>query len=352
MRTELAAVAATNAAGTASDTPTGSSRRRREPTGRTVAAERPLASIPATPPGAGTVTLMGTRRHTLLIGPEPLRRHLREPGPSPLLVDAADEDPSGAVRSAGLFTTSVRVVRGEELDAEATTRLAEAVAVSSLPVTIEAEKMHPANEKKLSAECTVRKLSLGSNGRNLVRDIAARLGVELAGEAADEILERLGHDPGRLVGALEALSAGGYARPGAAQIRLLSGSSRSEGLPWALLDELEKSSERAAETIKRLEAIPTIAFMAKRVRVAAFTVEHPETPREQAAETLGEISEGAWRQARRLGERIGRARCHRLLPVLAEADTHAKRGKADAALRLAVGAYRLALLESPATPQR
>jgi DNA polymerase III delta subunit len=286
---------------------------------------------------------MDEPRHTLLVGPEPLRRHFRE-GSGHLVVDAAEEDPASALLSAGLFTSSVRIVRAEETGAADVERLAHALGTTPLTVTIEAEKLHPANEKKLSAVCRIVKLSLGTNAGRIIRDIAGRLGLDPGEQAVDELIERLSHDPGRLVGTLEALAAGGYVRPNVAQVRLLAGSSREEGLPWHLLDDLDGKANAASETLPRLEAIPTIAFLAKRVRIATFASEHPDRDRVDAVTLLGEISEGAWRQGRKLAERLGAERCRALLPVLADADTRAKRGQAEAALRLAAGAYRLAVI--------
>lgn len=310
----------------------------------TVAAALHAASIPArVPPGRTVVTMTG-KPHLLLVGAEPLRRHLRPEGDH-LLVDASDDDPVAGVRGAGLFTASVRLTRVENIDVAGADRLVEALKVSTLPVFLEAEKLNVAVEKRLAAVCEVTKLSLESRGKETLVRIAERLGVRLGVEVVGVLLERLGHDPGRLVGTLEALGAGGFTEPSAAQVRLLAGSSRAEGLPWRLLDEIERG-EVDPDSIGRLEAIPTIAFLAKRVRLATHSVENPGLEHGGVHDSFGNVSESAWRQAKRLGTTLGAQRCRTLLETLAAADVHAKRGRGDAALALVGGHLRAALLDA------
>lgn len=290
--------------------------------------------------------MQGTR-HLLLVGPEPLRRHLRGRGEH-LLVDANEDDPVAGVRGAGLFTSSVRVVHGEVLDAAGAQRLADAISGSPFPVLVEAEKLHAAAEKRFAAVCDVVKLSLEKDGRQTITRIASALSLELEASVTSLLLERLSHDPGRLVGVLEALASGGFTRPSAAQVKLLAGSSRAEGLPWHLLDALEQG-RAVDDVVERLDPIPSIAFLAKRIRLVAHMLENPGLGREDVHESFGNVSENAWRQTRRLGERLGRERCSELLGVLAAADVHAKRGRGRAALVWASGAVRAALLTNDAS---
>lgn len=310
----------------------------------TVAAPRGAASIPARVPSGRTVVSMTGKPHLLLVGAEPLRRHLRPHGEH-LVVDAAEDDPVAGVRGAGLFTTSVRLTRIETIDVAGAERLVDALKGSTLPVFLEAEKLNVAVEKRLAAVCEVTKLSLESRGKETLSRIAERLGVRLAPEVTGMLLERLGHDPGRLVGTLEALSAGGFNEPSVAQVRLLAGSSRAEGLPWRLLDDIERG-EVDPDVIGRLEAIPTIAFLAKRVRLATHSVENPGIEHGAVHDSFGNVSESAWRQAKRLGTTLGIDRCRMLLEKLAAADVHAKRGRGEAALALAGGSLRAALIDA------
>jgi len=320
------------------------SRRRGDAIHPTVAADRGAASIPARVRVERTVPDMTGKPHLLLVGAEPLRRHLRPEG-AHLLVDAVEDDPVAGVRGAGLFTTSVRVTRVEALDVAASERLVAALRNSTLPVHLEAEKLNVAVEKRLAAVCEVSKLSLESRGKETVARIAEQLGLRLEGDVVGALLERLGHDPGRLVGTLEALAAGGFREPTSAQVRLLAGSSRAEGLPWSLLDDIERG-EVTPDLLERLEAIPTIAFLAKRVRLATYSVENPDREHGEVHESFGNVSESAWRQARRLGTNLGVTRCRALLETLAAAEVHAKRGRGDAALALAGGSLRVAMLDA------
>lgn len=336
-------------AGTPSDAVSGD-RRRDDAIPGTVAALLIAASIPAIDGNGRTVWDVDRRTHLLLVGAEPLRRHLRADG-AHLLVDASEEDPVAAVRGAGLFTDSVRVTRAESLDVAGAERLVEALKTSTLPVSIEAEKLNVAVERRLAAVCAVTKVSLETKGRETVTRIAERLGVRLAPDVVNELLERLTHDPGRLVGALEALAAGGFREPNAAHVRLLSGSSRAEGLPWRLLDDIERG-EVDPDFFSRLEAIPTIAFLAKRVRLAAYSTENPGIAQGAIHDSFGNVSESAWRQARRLGATLGAERCRALVEVLAAADVHAKRGRGEAALALVGGSLRAALTDAGAGRER
>ena len=287
---------------------------------------------------------MTGKPHLLLVGTEPLRRHLRSAG-NHLLIDAFEEDPVSGVLGAGLFTTSIRISRMEALDVAGATRLVEALKSSTLTVFMEAEKLNVAVEKRLAVVCDVTKLSLDSRGKETIMRIAEKLGVHLEPSVAGVLLERLAHDPGRLVGTLEALSAGGFREPSVAQIRLLAGSSRGEGLPWRLLDDIERG-DVDPEFLGRLEAIPTIAFLAKRVRLATHSVENPGMEHGQVHASFGNVSESAWRQAKRMGGALGPEQCRLVLEALAAADVHAKRGRGAAALALAGGSIRAALLAS------
>ena len=347
----LTAAAQAKNTGTPNDATTGDGRRR--VTQATVAADTSTASIPAGAPTAGTVDRVQPKSelapvHRLLVGPEPLRRHLRGERDH-LLVDAAEDDPAQAVLGAGLFTSSVRIVRAETLDVQGAERLARALDAVALPVLIEAEKLSVAVEKRLAAACVVTKLSLERDGRKTLAKLAERLGLRLEHGVESLLLEQLGHDPGRLVGTLEALAAGGFDRPSAAQVRLLAGSSRAESLPWTLLERIETGAD-VGDLLERLDPIPAIAFLSKRVRLAAHAAENPGMKRENVQPSFGNVSESAWRQAKRLANLIDERRRGTLIEQLAAADVHAKRGRGRAALALAAGAVRHAIAAGTETP--
>jgi hypothetical protein len=123
----------------------------------------------------------------------------------------------------------------------------------------------------------------------------------------------------------------------------MAGSSSQAGLPWTLLEQIERGDLRMVETLDRLEAIPTLAFLAKRVQLAAMSVEEPSPSLDDVSVVFGETSEGAWRQASRLGRRLGPERCYALLETLARADVMAKRGHGPSALTLVTGRIAQAL---------
>lgn len=292
---------------------------------------------------ARTSTTAGTNvgdlvKHILIVGPEPLRRHVSARQRGELVIDCSEESAATAVRGAGLFGGQIRVVRAETLTDETAKDLAGAILTSPFSVTVEADKLTAKPERHLTTVCELHKPTLsGAAGRSTVRLIAGALALELAEDAERTLLERVGHDPGRLVSILEALAAGGYRSPTRAHIEVMAGSSSQIGLPWTLLDQIERRDPRMVETLERLEAIPTLAFLAKRFQLAAMSAEEPAPTLADVSIVFGETSEGAWRQAVKLGRRLGPRRCGSLLETLARADVMAKRGHGPAALTLAVG---------------
>lgn len=285
-------------------------------------------------------------KHTLIVGPEPLRRHVRARQPGELVIDCSEEDAATAVRGGGLFGGQIRVIRGETLTDETAKDLAGAILTSPFSVTVEADKLTVKPERHLTAVCKLYKPTLsGVAGRSTVQLIAGALALEIAEDAERTLLERVGHDPGRLVSILEALAAGGYVTPTRAHIEVLAGSSSQVGLPWTLLDQIERRDPRVVETLERLEAIPTLAFLAKRFQLAAMSAEEPTPTLADVISVFGETSDGAWRQAVKLGRRLGFGRCGSILEMLARADVMAKRGQGPAALTLAVGHIAQALID-------
>lgn len=271
----------------------------------------------------------------LWVGSEPLRRHSSKPGEGARRVDAALEASVESIRTPGLFATGLHLVGLENADEKRCEEISEALLASGEPVTGEAEKLTKNQEKHLREVFTVKKLTVKTS----TRSIASELGVALTGETETLLTERLGHDPGRLIGVLEALAAGGFTTPTGKQVLLLAGTSKEDGMPWHLLDMLENGRD-ATELLGALEAIPTIAFLAKRTAIALFAAENPDCDLQSAEEVFGEISDGAWRGAKRIATRLGPADTSRLLEHLVIADTWAKRSHPREALVYAAGQTR------------
>lgn len=270
--------------------------------------------------------------NTLWVGPEPLRRHLIVKSDQARSIDASGTDAVDEINTRGLFTSSTHLTGLSDCDEKRCKEISEAVVNSGEPTTGEADKLGKAQERALQQAFTITKLS----ARGSTNEIAGRLGIHLDSESERMLADRLGHDPGRLVGVLEALAAGGYTQPSAKQVALLAGSSQEEGMPWHLLDTLEKGKD-PGELLDTLEAIPTIAFLAKRAMLTLYAAENPTHDMEQAADALGDTSEGAWRGARRMAGRLGAENARLLVAKLLEADTWAKRGRPREALMLASG---------------
>jgi hypothetical protein len=280
----------------------------------------------------------GATGNVVLVGPEPFRRHLVTRTGTARELEATDPGLVESVATPGLFTSGSHVTGLENLAEAATRELVDAVRRSGEPFSGEAEKLSAKQEKALAEIATVRKLA-ATKSAETVRAVAAALGLQLGAETMRELLERTGHDPGRLVGTLEALRSGGYTTPTAAQVRLLSGTSRESSLPWTLLDRIENGGA-TAPLLETLEAIPTIAFLAKRVTTALWVAEHPQSTLEETVETLGETTEAAHRGAKKLAQRLGIDGCAEAARRLAVADTLAKRGHPREALLYATGHLR------------
>jgi hypothetical protein len=288
----------------------------------------------------------GEPMHIALLGPEPLRRRLTVSGEGELRVNCGEEDAACSVRNAGLFSRSIRVSGCEVLTEREAGELVEAIATSALPVIVVGDKFPTKALAQLEKVARVRKLALRSNGVKLLHDIAHQCGVTLSGECASYLIARLAHDPGRLVGIIEVLGRAGISEPSVAQLRVMAGSSREDGLPWILLEEIARGDSKARETILRSEAIPTIAFLAKRITIAAISIEQAEPNTSEARELVGDISDSAWTQSSKLGRKLGRDSCYSLLRTMARADRLAKRGEPQAALALVCGSIRLHLLRA------
>jgi len=279
-----------------------------------------------------TVSWVQTGENTIWVGPEPLRRHLIERGAATRVIDVTGNAPVEQIKTRGFFTDSTHLTGIAECDEKRCKEISEAVKASQERTSGEADKLGKAQERALAETFVIVKLTT----RGSARKIAEKLGVNLDNETERTLTDLLSHDPGRLVGTLEALAAGGYTAPSSKQISLLAGSAREEGAPWHLLDLLEKGRP-AEELLGTLEAIPTIAFLAKRAMLALYAAEHPDHGIEEATQTLGETSDGAWRGARRMAGKLGPENARLLVRKLLEADIWAKRGKPREALLLAAG---------------
>lgn len=275
---------------------------------------------------------MRSNVNILWVGPEPLRRHLIAKSDRARCIDASGTDAIDEINTRGMFTNSTHLIGLSDCDEKRCKEISEAVSNSGEPTTGEADKLGKSQERALQQAFTITKLS----ARGSIREIAGRLDIRLDSESERTLAERLGHDPGRLVGVLEALAAGGYTQPNGKQVALLAGSSQEEGMPWHLLDTLEKGKD-PDELLDTLEAIPTIAFLAKRAMLTLYAAENPDHGIEEATDALGDTSEGAWNGARRMAGRLGAENARLLVAKLLEADTWAKRGRPREALMLASG---------------
>ncbi len=293
------------------------------------------------PAGRTVAGVSAASINTIWVGPEPLRRHLVERSEHARIIDTGAPDAVEAIRTPGLFHPGLHLTGLENAEEARCKAIADATLQSGEPTSGEAEKLTKAQERALERNFTITRLT----GRTAAGLIAERLGLTLDKTTERALLDRLEHDPGRLVGVLEALGAGGFRTPTEKQILLLAGSSKEEGMPWHLLDLLEKG-QNPQELLETLEAIPTIAFLAKRTLITLYAAENPDHTQAEAAETLGEISDGAWRGAKRLATRIGRSGAAELLERLVVADTWAKRSRPREALVYAAGHTRRVLAGS------
>jgi hypothetical protein len=286
--------------------------------------------------------------NTIWVGPEPLRRHFTEARDAVLVIDCGEPEPDRRIAGAGLFAKPFSLRGLEQADEKTTSRIVGALKAAGQPFSGQADKLSAKQEKAFDGCALVKKLSIhGTPGRRLLADIATRIGVRLEPGVLQVLHERAGHDPGRAVSVLEALRAGGYQQPTAAQIERLIGTSREHGLPWTLLSQLENGDiSGLRRTLETAEAIPTIAFLAKRLTTAALVGEDPDLDAGTLSDIVGDTSDAALSHARKLAARLGQETCALLSASLLEADVHAKRSRGPEALALAVGHLRLALSRS------
>jgi hypothetical protein len=282
----------------------------------------------------------------IYVGIEPLRRVFM---PAMLenqtLVDCSQEDWIDAASNLGLFQTTLHLINMEHLD-EAQIRTASKLLATSPLNTGQAEKLLAKPEKILSACTTIKSITLKRNDLNikLWQQVGSALGINLNVTAATELSNKLNSDPARAVGVLSALAAGKYLQPTVGQVKMLSGSTSDIGLPWTLLAHLENHRfQDAKDLITQVEAIPTIAFIAKRLYTAMLLSEKTNITQLELTALLGDVSPYVQKQANTLAKRMGHAPLCEILNVAATADKLAKRSQPAAGLALLVGRLTLAL---------
>lgn len=291
-------------------------------------------------------------RSQVWVGAEPLRRHHVRAALNgdELSVDCAGSEGFDrvlvALNGGGLFTTRVRIVNLDALGGTELAKVAAAVGEGAGPVVAECDKLGAPAKRALAGVFDVQQVSLGrgSVGRNTIEKIGKLLGLRLVGPVADMLVERSEGEPGRAVGILEALAAGGFEKPSLSQVQMLLGTSGSPGMPWALLEHIERGQAGlVADLIGQVEVIPALGFLSKRVLAAAMIAEDPDLSDQDLDDLLGGMGVSAANAARRLGNRVGAHGCRRLVAVLAQADLFAKRGQPEAAMLLVVGHLSLEL---------
>ena len=151
--------------------------------------------------------------------------------------------------------------------------------------------------------------------------LAELSGVSLDGPARAVLAERCGHDLARARSVLRALAAGGYRTPTPAQIRVLSGTTSPDGVPWDVTDALDRGDLAGAiDAARRCEPVAVIAYLSSRVLDAARLQERPGV---DPVEVLGG-SPWTARRSEALARRLGPAATLRLVHELARADREVK----------------------------
>lgn len=295
-------------------------------------------------------------RHQVLVGPEPLRRHLvariLADAPEPVTrIDAAErpDELIGMLQTAGgLFGAGTILVSNlADLSAADLKKVASLLDGAVSQVVATSDSLTAASEKVIGKAATVEKIPT-SRGRALAgtyQRIAGALGLQLSPANAARLESHTGTEYGRAVAVLTCVHAMGSDTVTDKHIDALAGRVDEPGMPWTLMDALERGDvARATDELKRVEAIPTLAYLAKRWTTAALLAEGSSP--EEASVVVGNLSDSAVAQARRLGTKTTVGGRNHVISVLANADRHAKSGNPAAGLALAAAAIRLALTRS------
>lgn len=176
----------------------------------------------------------------------------------------------------------------------------------------------------------------GAETTKALDGLARELGVNLSSGAKHALTQR--NSTERAYNILRALASAGINNPDERLIASLSSQEKDPSVPWALTAAIDKRDTGALlSELQRAEAIPVIAYFAKRAIVACLAGEGADAATISA--TVPGLTDAALRDGVALARRSSPERLAALASCLAEADVQARTGNPQEALTVSVAAW-------------
>ena len=205
-------------------------------------------------------------------------------------------------------------------------------------VSAEAAKLTAAARRIVTKHLTVMDNApkKGAETTKALDSLASELGVSLSSEVKRTLTHR--NSTERAYNILRALASAGINNPDERLVTSLSSQEKDPSVPWTLTAAIDKRDSSALlSELQRAEAIPIIAYFAKRAIVACLASEGADTATISA--TVPGLTEAALRDGAALARRSSPEQLRVLASYLAEADVHARTGNPQEALTLSVAAW-------------
>jgi DNA polymerase III delta subunit len=177
----------------------------------------------------------------------------------------------------------------------------------------------------------------GRRGHETLATLADSYRVELSRPVQQRLLERVAHDPARLLSILDQCRIGAVRKPTINQIDVLCGSASAAGVPWDLGDRLERGDLPGAIRACA-DAIPlaTLAYLGNRYQQALRLLETGAHNASDAASVTEMKNAASAERLFRLAKRVGHKNLEMAVTALADGDLLVKQHDHDG-LRIVIG---------------
>lgn len=177
----------------------------------------------------------------------------------------------------------------------------------------------------------------GKRGHETVELLAVNAGVTLTRPVRQHLLDRVAHDPARLLSVIEQCRIGAISSPSVKQIDMLCGTADPAGVPWDLSDLLERGDVAGAlDSCVNAVPLATLAYLGNRYQQMMRILEAGATTADAAADAAGSKSPAAAERLLRVARRLGPERLAAIIDDIANGDLLVKQHGVDG-LRVVVG---------------
>jgi DNA polymerase III delta subunit len=166
--------------------------------------------------------------------------------------------------------------------------------------------------------------------------LARSAGITLTRQVKQRLLERVAHDPARLLSVLELCRIGSVTNPTVKQIEVLCGTAAAPGVPWNLGDHVERGDLPGAIRACT-DAVPlaTLAYLGNRYQQALRLLETGASNAVEAGTAAGVKNLASVERLFNLARRVGRKGLEDVIAIIADGDLTIKQHDVDG-LRLVI----------------